>query len=68
MKRIEQPTDPEWACSWEETRKRQLSSAMAATPAQRLAWLEEAIALAHQSGALPRKRHDAWTSTKTGDR
>jgi hypothetical protein len=27
-----------------------------ATPAQRLAWLEEMIALAYSTGALPRKR------------
>jgi len=26
------------------------------TPAQRLAWLEEMIVLAHRSGALPRRR------------
>jgi len=29
-----------------------------ATPAQRLAWLEEAIELAHQAGALDAKKHD----------
>jgi hypothetical protein len=46
--------DSAWDCSWEATRKRQLVAAANATPAQRLEWLEEAIALAHGSGALPR--------------
>ena len=31
---------------------------LAATPAQRLAWLEEAIVLAHRTGALPRRSED----------
>jgi hypothetical protein len=51
----DQPGD-DWECSFEATRKRQLASGSEATPAQRLAWLEEAIALAHASGALPRRR------------
>jgi len=35
-----------------------LTLALAASPAERLRWLEEMIALAHHSGALPRKRDD----------
>ena len=45
----------EWAADWESVRLRQLTAALAATPAQRLAWLEEMIALAFRTGALPRK-------------
>ncbi len=37
---------------WEAHRLEQLEGWLAATPAQRLAWLEEAIAFAHRVGAL----------------
>ncbi|MBI3288755.1 MAG: hypothetical protein HYZ74_04475 [Elusimicrobia bacterium] len=46
--------ESDWKCGWEDTRQRQLVAGLEATPAQRLAWLEEMIALAHRSGALPR--------------
>jgi hypothetical protein len=39
---------------WEDARRFALERALDATPAERLAWLEEAIALAHGTGALPR--------------
>jgi predicted nucleotidyltransferase len=39
---------------WEGHRLEQLTLGLAATPAQRLAWLEEMILLAHRTGALPR--------------
>lgn len=42
--------------SWDENRRRKLTLGLEATPAQRLDWLEEMIALAHASGALPRRR------------
>ncbi len=45
----------DWQVDWDSHRDAQLSSVAAATPAQRLAWLEEAIRLAYQSGALPRR-------------
>lgn len=48
--------DDDWQCTWEANRRRKYVLALAATPAQRLAWLEEMIALAWQRGALPRKR------------
>ena len=48
--------DESWRASWEDAEKRKLTNAVAATPAQRLAWLEEAIRLAHQTGALPKPR------------
>jgi hypothetical protein len=46
--------DLDWGCTWEETRRRQLTAGLKATPSQRLAWLEEMILMAHRSGALPR--------------
>ena len=49
----QQPGD--WDGSWEASRRRQLTAGLAATPAQRLEWLEEALAVAYQSGALPRR-------------
>ena len=48
--------DGDWAVGWDEHRRRQLASFLAATAAQRLAWLEEMIELAHRTGALPRPR------------
>ncbi len=41
---------------WEAHRRRQLTLALDATPAQRLAWLEEMIALAYRVGALPKPK------------
>lgn len=49
----------DWRCGWEDARERQLTAGLDATPAQRLAWLEEMLVLAHRSGALPRAR-DEW--------
>ncbi len=40
---------------WEAHRREKLVAGLALTPAQRLAWLEEAIAFAHRTGALPRR-------------
>lgn len=39
---------------WDAARRVQLERALEATPAERLAWLEQAIELAHRTGALPR--------------
>jgi len=49
----------DWEAGWESHRRRQLTFALAATPAEHLRWLEEMIALAHRTGALPRRRDDA---------
>jgi len=49
--------DTEWNVDWEGHRRQQLTAALQATPAQRLAWLEEALRIAHQSGALARARN-----------
>ena len=46
-------SDPWRVVTWAGNRDAQLESTLAATPAQRLAWLEEALIAAYQSGALP---------------
>jgi hypothetical protein len=46
----------EWNSGWEARRVEQMILALRATPAQRLAWLEEVIALAYRAGALPKRR------------
>ena len=46
----------DWEVGWEAHRVHQLTLALAATPAQRLAWLEEMIALAWRVGTLPKPR------------
>jgi hypothetical protein len=49
MKNPDQPLyDDDWEADWEGHRRWQLTAGLAATPAQRLAWLEEMIELAHQ--------------------
>lgn len=45
-----------WEAGWEAHRVHQLTLALAATPAQRVAWLEEMIALAWLVGAFPKSR------------
>lgn len=47
-----------WSGSWQAHRHQQRRAWLAATPAQRLAWLESAIAFAHRAGALPRSGDD----------
>ena len=46
------------ATSWEGVERAQLETMLAATPAERLAWLEEAMRLAHASGALEAARRE----------
>ncbi len=41
---------------WNADAQNLLSATLSATPAQRLAWLEEALRLAYASGALKPKR------------
>jgi hypothetical protein len=41
-----------WDSGWEDNSIRLLKATLRATPAQRLAWLEEAIRIAYSSGAL----------------
>ncbi len=51
----EAPRD-DWGAGWEAHRVHQLTLALSATPAQRLAWLEDMIVLAYEVGALPTSR------------
>lgn len=46
----------DWEGGWEAHRVHQLTLGLAATPSQRLAWLEEMIVLAWRVGALPKSR------------
>ncbi len=46
----------EWGAGWDAHRIHQLTLALSATPAERLAWLEEVIILAYRVGALPKRR------------
>ena len=48
-----------WQAGWKDNERAQLQSWLSATPAQRLSWLEEAIKLAYQSGALGPKQQDS---------
>jgi hypothetical protein len=41
--------------SWVANEEQKLTMGLRATPAERLAWLEEMIAMAYRCGALPRK-------------
>lgn len=52
----DRPREDDWAGGWEAHRVHQLTRALGATPAQRLAWLEEMIRLAYRVGALPKRR------------
>ncbi len=47
--------DDRWDATWEGARKQLLESTLAATPAQRLAWLEEMLELAHRAGAIGKR-------------
>ena len=47
-----------WDITWAEVERAQLETMLTATPAQRLAWLEEAMRLAHASGALDAARRE----------
>lgn len=44
----------DWDAGWDGAERYHLERSLAATPAERLAWLEAAIAFAWQAGALPR--------------
>ena len=49
-----------WDVTWADVEQAQLETMLSATPAQRLAWLEEAMRLACASGALGTNRE--WNS------
>jgi len=54
--------DPWEAATWEGARRRTLAAFVAATPAQRLAWLEEMLEIAYRAGALGPKPPDKTRS------
>ncbi len=45
----------DWIGGWDAHAEEQRRARLQATPSQRLAWLEQAIAFAHAAGALPRR-------------
>ena len=51
-----------WDVTWADVEQAQLETMLSATPAQRLAWLEEAMRLAYASGALEAHRDSSSTS------
>lgn len=64
----EEETTACWDGGWDATRLAQLRLWARATPAARLAWLEEAIRLAHATRALPRRpENDGPEPTGPGD-
>ena len=54
------PDSDDWPVSWAAQRDDQLERMLAASPAQRLAWLEEMIRLAFLAGALPRREFERF--------
>ena len=48
-----------WDVTWADVEQAQLETMLNATPAQRLAWLEEAMRLALVSGALEARRESS---------
>ena len=56
----------DWGATFEENERRLLELTYSATPAQRLAWLEEALELAYRVGALKSqtKCPDPWRVEK----
>ena len=56
--RAGKPSEGWDAASWEGAERAQLETMLAATPAEQLAWLEEAMRLAHASGALAAARRE----------
>ncbi len=69
MKQRDRVVGPErdWLAGWESNRQAGLDAVVSATPAQRLAWLEDALRLAHRVSALPKRDEppavDALTPT-----
>jgi hypothetical protein len=59
-----QATNAEWPADFRAAEDHALDASLAATPSQRLAWLEEALAFAFRVGALPRP--DEETGQRNG--
>jgi hypothetical protein len=56
MKDVRSEVDCEWQADWTSHRRHKFTAGLSATPAERLAWLEQAIVFASEAGALPRPR------------
>ena len=54
--------------TFKETEHQLLKHTLSATPAQRLAWLEEALELAYQAGVLPLKTRKKYLRQKVSER
>ncbi|MFL6246374.1 MAG: hypothetical protein ACJ74H_10145 [Thermoanaerobaculia bacterium] len=54
----QQPVSVEWAADFRAAEHHSLDASLAATPSQRLAWLEQALAFAYKTGALTRTSAD----------
>lgn len=61
------PEEKDWQCGWEDARRRQLTAGFDATPAQRLAWLEEMILFAYRARALPRSESSSMFPRDASD-
>jgi hypothetical protein len=46
-------TPADWRADFRAAEEHSLEASLAATPSQRLAWLEQALAFAYRVGALP---------------
>jgi hypothetical protein len=49
------PVDEHWSGDFRAAEDRLLDASLAATPSQRLAWLEEALQFAARAAALPKR-------------
>jgi hypothetical protein len=49
----------DWRGDFRTVELEQLRAALAATPSQRLEWLEEAVKFAYAAGALPRREPES---------
>lgn len=66
MTDIDRGAPEAWDVDWEAQRRRKFTLGLSVTPAERLEWLEEMIALAHAAGALPRRREGESAAVDTG--
>lgn len=57
-------TAPEWRGDFHAAEERTLEASLAATPSQRLEWLEEALAFAARVGALSDESDSVQTSSE----
>lgn len=61
-------TSSPWKAGWDDQEENAFESSLAATPLQRLEWLEEALELAWASGALSELRDHPASGGATAPR